>query len=114
LPARRAADSTCPRSGRTRSTGTSSPGRRSGRRPARSSTAARSWTRSARPRRSPAAPDGRPVVTDGPYLELKEVIGGLILVEADDIDDAVNVAADWPTLAEFGDKIEVRPVLEQQ
>jgi hypothetical protein len=59
-------------------------------------------------------PDGRSVVTDGPYLELKEVIGGMVLVEADDIDDAVNVAADWPTLAEFGDKIEVRPVLEQQ
>jgi hypothetical protein len=57
-------------------------------------------------------PDGQPVVTDGPYLELKEVIGGMIILEADDIDDAVNVASDWPTIAEFGDKVEVRPVVQ--
>jgi hypothetical protein len=57
-------------------------------------------------------PDGQPVVTDGPYLELKEVIGGLILLNADDIDDAVNVASDWPTIAELGDKVEIRPLIE--
>jgi hypothetical protein len=56
--------------------------------------------------------DGQPVVTDGPYLELKEVIGGLILLDAEDIDDAVNVASGWPTIATYGDKVEVRPVIE--
>jgi hypothetical protein len=58
-------------------------------------------------------PDGQPVVTDGPYLELKEVIGGLVLINADDVDDAVKVASDWPTIARLGDKVEVRPVVEQ-
>lgn len=57
-------------------------------------------------------PDGQPVVTDGPYLELKEVIGGMVLLEADDIDDAVNVASDWPTIVTYGDKVEVRPLIE--
>jgi hypothetical protein len=56
--------------------------------------------------------DGQPVVTDGPYLELKEVIGGMILLNADGIDDAVNVASGWPTIASHGDKVEVRPVIE--
>ncbi|WP_229069606.1 YciI family protein [Actinoplanes sp. DH11] len=57
--------------------------------------------------------DGKPEVTDGPYLELKEVVGGFILLEADDIDDAVAVAAGWPGIAAVGDKVEVRPILER-
>lgn len=57
--------------------------------------------------------DGQPVVTDGPFLELKEVIGGVIMLNADDIDDAVAVAATWPGIATFGDKVEVRPVMER-
>lgn len=52
--------------------------------------------------------DGQPVVTDGPYLELKEVVGGYIELEADDLDDAVAVAATWPGIAAFADKVEVR------
>ncbi|MBX6354229.1 MAG: hypothetical protein IRZ05_00065 [Micromonosporaceae bacterium] len=56
--------------------------------------------------------DGQPVVTDGPYLELKEVIAGMILLQADDIDDAVNVASGWPGIASRGAKVEVRPVIE--
>jgi hypothetical protein len=55
-------------------------------------------------------PDGQPVVTDGPYLELKEVVGGFIHLDADDIDDAVGVAATWPGIAAVGDRIEVRPI----
>lgn len=57
--------------------------------------------------------DGQPVVTDGPYVELKEVIGGFVNLVADDIDDAIAVAATWPGVAAFGDKIEVRPVVER-
>lgn len=54
-------------------------------------------------------PDG-PVVTDGPYLELKEVVGGFMTLSADDIDEAVAIAATWPSLA-GSSSIEVRPVI---
>ncbi|MQY12558.1 hypothetical protein SRB5_26930 [Streptomyces sp. RB5] len=56
--------------------------------------------------------DGLPVVTDGPYLELKEVIGGFIILRADDIDDAVNVAAGWPGIREGWETVEVRPTVQ--
>lgn len=56
-------------------------------------------------------PDG-PVVTDGPYLELKEVIGGFIRLEADNIDEAVAVAAEWPILTGTA-SVEVRPVMDR-
>ena len=55
-------------------------------------------------------PDGRPVVTDGPYLELKEVVGGVVILNADDVDDAVAVASTWPLSGSAS--IEVRPVIE--
>ena len=56
--------------------------------------------------------DGTPTVTDGPYLEIKEVVGGFIHIVADDIDEAVAVAGGWPGIR-VGDKIEVRPVMER-
>lgn len=54
--------------------------------------------------------DGQPVVTDGPYLELKEIIGGYIHLEADDFDEAVAVAATWPAIG-AGFTVEVRPIV---
>jgi len=54
--------------------------------------------------------DGNPVVTDGPYLELKEVVGGVVFLEADSIDDAVAVASTWPMSGSAS--VEVRPVIE--
>jgi hypothetical protein len=54
-----------------------------------------------------------PVVTDGPYLELKEVIGGFIMLETDDIDEAVAVASGWPGIESHGDRVEVRPVIQR-
>jgi hypothetical protein len=54
--------------------------------------------------------DGKPVVTDGPYLELKEVVGGFIVLETEDIDEAVAVAATWPSLT-GSTSIEVRPAV---
>jgi hypothetical protein len=65
-------------------------------------------TRTAKTIRS--GPDGAPVVTDGPYLELKEVVGGVIFLEADNIDDAVAVASDWPRWGSTS--VEVRPIIE--
>jgi hypothetical protein len=57
-----------------------------------------------------SGPDGTPVVTDGPYLELKEVVGGVVFLEADSIDDAVAIASTWPLSGSAS--LEVRPVIE--
>jgi hypothetical protein len=52
--------------------------------------------------------NGRTTVTDGPFAEAKEVLGGFNLIEADDIDEAVRIAAEFPW-AETG-CVEVRPL----
>jgi hypothetical protein len=51
---------------------------------------------------------GRLTVTDGPYAEAKEVLGGFNLIEADDIDEATRIAASFPW-TRVG-CVEVRPV----
>jgi hypothetical protein len=51
---------------------------------------------------------GAPTITDGPYAEAKEVIGGLFVIEARDYNEAVKLASDCPHL-EFG-TIEIREV----
>ena len=55
--------------------------------------------------------DGERLVTDGPFAETKETLGGYYLVEADSIDDALELAAKIPS-ARLGGSIEVRPVVE--
>jgi hypothetical protein len=52
--------------------------------------------------------DGRMSATDGPFTETKEVLGGFLLIEARDFNEAVRIAAGSP-LARLG-AIEVRPV----
>jgi len=52
----------------------------------------------------------RRMVTDGPFAETKEQIGGFFLIEANDLDEAVQIAAKWPS-ARIG-AIEVRPIEE--
>ena len=52
--------------------------------------------------------DGKRAVVDGPFAETKEQIGGYFLIDAADFDEAVRIAADWPS-ARLG-TIEVRPV----
>jgi len=54
--------------------------------------------------------NGKISTTDGPFAETKEQIGGLVLVEARDLHEAIQVAARSP-LARLG-SIEVRPVME--
>lgn len=49
----------------------------------------------------------KPVLTDGPYLEAKEYIGGFWVIEADDLDTALKLAADGSKAC--GGKVEVRP-----
>ena len=52
------------------------------------------------------------MVTDGPYAEVKEALGGFFILEADSIDDACKLAAEIPA-AEHG-AIEVRPVFVRE
>jgi hypothetical protein len=54
---------------------------------------------------------GKVLTTDGPFAETKEQLGGVIFIEAEDLDEAIEIAANWPS-ARFG-SIEVRPILEQ-
>lgn len=55
--------------------------------------------------------EGQPLVSDGPFAETKEQLGGFFLVECQDLDHATSVAARIPS-AEFG-TIEVRPLWYQ-
>jgi hypothetical protein len=50
------------------------------------------------------------VVTDGPYAEVKEIIGGLITIKGDSLDDAFEMAHGCPILL-LGGYVEVRPVM---
>ena len=52
--------------------------------------------------------DGDRLVTDGPYAEVKEALGGFFILEADSIDEACRLAAEIPA-AERG-AVEVRPI----
>ncbi len=47
----------------------------------------------------PGRQGGEIVVTDGPYVETKEVLGGFIVIDAADIDAAIAMAREWPSLA---------------
>lgn len=55
--------------------------------------------------------DGRTLVTDGPFAETKEFVGGYVLLECADLDEALEIAAGHP-IARRG-TIEVRPVWER-
>jgi hypothetical protein len=54
--------------------------------------------------------EGKPVVTDGPFAETREQLGGYYVIEAKDLDEAIGIAQRIPP-ARFG-TIEIRPVME--
>ncbi len=54
--------------------------------------------------------DAKVAVTDGPFAETKEQIGGFFLIDASDLTEAVRIASNWPS-ARLG-TIEVRPIEE--
>jgi hypothetical protein len=56
--------------------------------------------------------DGKTLTTDGPFVELKEAIGGFLFFEADDLDAAIELASRIPA-ARLGGAIEVRPIVER-
>jgi hypothetical protein len=56
--------------------------------------------------------DGETLLTDGPFMDAKEHVGGFLLVEADDLDGALDLAARIPA-ARMGGAVEVRPLVER-
>ncbi len=54
--------------------------------------------------------DAKGTITDGPYTELKEIVGGYIIVKSDNIDEALKLAEGCPVLTLDG-KVEVRDVM---
>ena len=56
--------------------------------------------------------DGKTLTTDGPFVEMKEALGGYLMFEADNLDAAIELAAQIPA-ARMGGAIEIRPVVER-
>jgi len=56
--------------------------------------------------------DGKTLITDGPFAQTKEALGGFFFLEADDLDAAIELAGRVPT-ASMGGAVEVRPVVER-
>ena len=55
--------------------------------------------------------DGQTLTTDGPFVSVKEALGGYFILEADDLDAAIEIASRIPA-ARLGGAVEVRPVVE--
>jgi hypothetical protein len=53
--------------------------------------------------------DGGTAVTDGPYMEAKEMIGGYAILDVADLDEALRVASSWPA----PDTLEIRPIVQR-
>jgi len=56
--------------------------------------------------------DGRTLTTDGPFVAIKEALGGYLFFEADDLDAAIELASRIPA-ASMGGAVEVRPLVER-
>ena len=62
-------------------------------------------------------PDGKVlksagVVTDGPFVEIREILGSLIIVRAENIEEAITLAHGCPAI-DRGGSVEIRPLLQQ-
>jgi len=55
--------------------------------------------------------DGKTLTTDGPFVAIKEALGGYLVFDADDLDSAIELASRIPA-ARLGGAIEVRPIKE--
>ncbi len=56
--------------------------------------------------------DGKRLVTDGPFAETKERLGGINIFECKDLDEAIELAARFPTVAAGHGCMEIRPIWE--
>ena len=54
--------------------------------------------------------DGQTLTTDGPFVDIKEALGGYCFYEADDLDAAIELASTIPT-ARMGGAVEIRPIV---
>jgi hypothetical protein len=57
---------------------------------------------------------GRVTVSDGPFIESKELLGGFIIVDVDDQAEAEAMAREWPALGTDGNYVEVWPIGSSQ
>jgi hypothetical protein len=55
--------------------------------------------------------DGQTLTTDGPFVEMKDALGGYLFFEAEDLDQAIELATRIPA-ARLGGAVEVRPIVE--
>ena len=62
--------------------------------------------------KSPAEPGGEPVVVDGPFSEAKENVGGFSVIDVPDLDAALAMVKEWPSLEFPGVAVEIRPIVE--
>lgn len=53
--------------------------------------------------------DGQVSVTDGPFVEGKEMVGGFAILEVPDLDAAIRLGSQWPSLG----TVEIRPIVER-
>jgi hypothetical protein len=54
-------------------------------------------------------PTGNLTVTDGPFVEAKESVGGYAIIDVADLDEAISLVSGWPSEA----TLEIRPILER-
>ena len=55
------------------------------------------------------------VVTDGPYVETKELLGGFVIIEADSMDEALEIAKEWPSLtSQANATVHLQPVFVRE
>ncbi|GAB3870519.1 YciI family protein [Terrabacter terrigena] len=59
-----------------------------------------------------ASGNGTPIVTDGPFMETKEALGGFYVLDVPDLDAAVTLARMLPELREQHGAVEVRPIVD--
>jgi hypothetical protein len=55
---------------------------------------------------------GEPVVVDGPFSEAKENVGGFSIIEVPDLDAAIAIVREWPSLQYPGVAVEIRPIVD--
>ena len=54
------------------------------------------------------------VVTDGPYVETKELLGGFVILEAETVEEAVAIASEWPSLtSQPNATVQLQPVFDR-
>jgi hypothetical protein len=57
-------------------------------------------------------PDGRVLITDGPFLETKEALGGYYLLDAADLDEVIALASRLPEVHAAHSGVEIRPLVD--